>query len=292
MVDEIGLFDVDWLAGTSFALLTPKYTDALSLAKELNEILGDEHSAAAGAVRLVPIQRLNAVLAISRQPRYLAQLEKWMDQLDRPDQGADKAAVLLSGAERPRRRSGRRPQPFALWRQVRRADRRAARHDRQFRRADADERSFRDGAAEPAIAAIAPAPAQPDNAGAFDTAAVRSRHATITVDKTNNALVIYGTPQQYGVIEAALHKMDVAPIQVQLEVAIAEVTLNDGLQYGVQYFYKPSNEHEFVLSNSASAAIAPAFPGFSYLFTEGSNIQVILSALSSVTMWRSSRRRS
>ncbi len=282
MVDEIGLFDVDWLAGTSFALLTPKYTDALSLAKELNEILGDEHSAAAGAVRLVPIQRLNAVLAISRQPRYLTQLEKWMDRLDRPDQGADKRLFFYPV------QNGRAADLADVLNRSLYGGKSGAQTDAQHGTTDnfaeQMQMSGSSATAQPSPQSPpSPQPAQPDSASASDTAPSGSANATITVDKTNNALVIYGTPQQYGVIEAALHKMDVAPIQVQLEVAIAEVTLNDGLQYGVQYFYKPSNEHEFVLSNSASAAIAPAFPGFSYLFTEGSNIQVILSALSSVT---------
>ncbi|MEJ0042264.1 MAG: hypothetical protein WDM81_08620 [Rhizomicrobium sp.] len=40
IVDEIALFDVDWLAGMSFGLFTPKYTDARGLARELNQILG------------------------------------------------------------------------------------------------------------------------------------------------------------------------------------------------------------------------------------------------------------
>src|SRR4029077_16556155 len=37
------------------------------------------------------------------------------------------------------------------------------------------------------------------------------------------------------------------------------------------------------LSNTNSVDIAPVLPGFSYLFTPGANISVILSALSQVT---------
>src|SRR6202012_1632151 len=59
---------------------------------------------------------------------------------------------------------------------------------------------------------------------------------SITADETNNALAILATPQQYGVIVAALKKLDAAPLQVLLEAAIAEVTLTDNLKYGVQYF--------------------------------------------------------
>jgi general secretion pathway protein D len=282
MVDEIGLFDVDWLKGMSFALLTPKYTDALSLAKELNEILGGEHSTLGGVVRLVPIMRLNTVLAISTQPRYLTQLEQWMDRLDRPGEGAERriffypvqngrAADLADVLNRSL--YGEKPQSNQA--------------DAQHAGADGfSEQMQMGGAPSGQSQAQSTSPAQPTQqnpAGASDSAPSGTGNATITVDKTNNALVIYGTPQQYSIIEAALHKMDIAPIQVQLEVAIAEVTLNDGLQYGVQYFYQPNNKQQIVLSNGPAAAISSVFPGFSYMFTQGTNIRVILNALSNVT---------
>ncbi len=107
--------------------------------------------------------------------------------------------------------------------------------------------------------------------------------APITADETNNAVVIYGTPQEYQTIEAALRQLDSAPLQVLLEAAIAEVTLTDNLQYGVQYFYQPSDKHTFGLSNSDSINIGQVFPGFSYMFSEGTNIRVVLNTLAQVT---------
>jgi len=143
------------------------------------------------------------------------------------------------------------------------------------------EPTFGGASAPPPSAAPAAAPPAPgqDTPGSADA----PTNVTVTVDKANNALLIYGTPQQFSVIADVLHHMDVAPIQVQLEAVIAEVTLNDGLQYGVQYFYQPNNKHELVLSDSNSTNITPALPGFSYLFTQGTNIKVVLSALSQVT---------
>jgi general secretion pathway protein D len=279
MVDEIGLFDVDWLAGMSFTLLEPKYTDATTLTKEMNDILGGDHSALSGVVRLVPIQRLNAILAISQQPRYLAQLQQWMGRLDRPDQGSERRFFFYPV------QSGRA------------ADLAETLNHSLYGGKEKDETQHgSNGFSEPMQMGGSPNPqtsdaqssppattsTKQDNDSAGDAGAGNG-NATITVDKTNNALLIYGTPQQYAVIEAVLHKMDVAPIQVELEVAIAEVTLNDGLQYGVQYFYQPGNKHQLVLSDSNGTNITPNLPGFSYMFTEGTNIRVILSALSNVT---------
>jgi general secretion pathway protein D len=40
LLDNIALFDADWLSGMSFALFSPKYTDVEALGRELNQILG------------------------------------------------------------------------------------------------------------------------------------------------------------------------------------------------------------------------------------------------------------
>jgi general secretion pathway protein D len=276
MVEEIGLFDVDWLSKMSFELLTPKYTDVTPLTKEMTDILGGEHSGLGEFVRLVPIQRLNAILAISSQPRYLVQLRQWMDRLDQPGQGAERRFFFYAV------QNGRAADlAETLNRSI---------YGGKYKTSDPDTNpSTNDNFGEPnapvptqtatptTATPSAPAPDEPALPGAA------AGNVTVTVDKGNNALLIYGTPQQYSVIADVLHHMDVAPIQVQLEAVIAEVTLNDGLQYGVQYFYNPSNKHEFVLSNSNTANITPALPGFSYLFTQGTNIKIILSALSQVT---------
>jgi len=84
-------------------------------------------------------------------------------------------------------------------------------------------------------------------------------------------------------VEAALHQLDTQPVQVFLEAAIAEVTLNNDLQYGLQYFYQPNSQNQFVLSNGTGLPLTAAFPGFSYMFSHGSNIQVVLNALANET---------
>ena len=35
-----------------------------------------------------------------------------------------------------------------------------------------------------------------------------------------------------------LRKIDILPLQVRIDAVIAEVTLNDNLQYGTQFFFK------------------------------------------------------
>ena len=60
-------------------------------------------------------------------------------------------------------------------------------------------------------------------------------------DAPNNSVVIYANQQSYKVIEKALEQLDRPKLQVAIDTTIAEVTLNDTLSYGVQFFLKSIN---------------------------------------------------
>ncbi|HXC56394.1 MAG TPA: type II secretion system secretin GspD [Rhizomicrobium sp.] len=285
IVDEVALFDVDWLAGMSFGLFTPKYTDAKGLAKELNQILGGVGGPLAGIVKLIPIERLNAVLVISPQPRYLDQMQRWIARLDRPGVGSDRRIYVYAV------QNGRASDLAATLKKVLYggSGKDSGKPDTG---AATDNGDTTDHATPPPATPLAngaPPPAAPAPSGNSsliddsDNSAPPPGAATITADENNNAVVIYGTPQEYATIESALRQLDAAPLQVLLEAAIAEVTLTNELQYGVQYFYQPNGANTLALSNSNSINIGQVFPGFSYMFSQGSNIRVVLNTLSQVT---------
>ena len=54
----------------------------------------------------------------------------------------------------------------------------------------------------------------------------------------NNAILVYATGQEETTVEAMLHKVDILPLQVRIDVIIAEVQLNDALQYGTEYYFR------------------------------------------------------
>ena len=58
----------------------------------------------------------------------------------------------------------------------------------------------------------------------------------ITADTSNNSVVIYANAGDYRIIERTLNQLDRPKLQVAIEVTIAEVTLNQQLDYGVQFF--------------------------------------------------------
>jgi general secretion pathway protein D len=103
----------------------------------------------------------------------------------------------------------------------------------------------------------------------------------IVADVRNNALVVFATPAEYATINSALDKLDIVPLQVMIEATIAEVTLNDTLKYGVEWFFK-TGDNSFSFSRLATGAINAAFPGFSYLFA-GDDARVAINLLATVT---------
>jgi general secretion pathway protein D len=58
----------------------------------------------------------------------------------------------------------------------------------------------------------------------------------IAADVTNNSLVIYASQENYRLIERTLAQLDKPQLQVAIHATIAEVTLNNDLQFGVEYY--------------------------------------------------------
>jgi general secretion pathway protein D len=69
---------------------------------------------------------------------------------------------------------------------------------------------------------------------------------------------------------------------VAIDATIAEVTLNEGLEYGLSWYLRTGN-FEVRLAQSDTGAVAPGFPGFNALYSGGLGAGAVLRALASVT---------
>lgn len=84
VMDTIDIFDVDYMRGMSVALFPLKNVDAKTIAEELTKLLDTgAKGRLEGMVRILPIERLSAILAVSPQMRYLEEVENWVERLDR-----------------------------------------------------------------------------------------------------------------------------------------------------------------------------------------------------------------
>ena len=112
----------------------------------------------------------------------------------------------------------------------------------------------------------------------------------ITADIANNSLVIYSNQENYRLIEQTLSQIDRPQMQVAIHATIAEVTLNNNLQYGVQYAIQSSDigyardKGSFGLVNSAtSAVLSRVIPGGNLLLGPEGSPRVIIDALRAIT---------
>jgi general secretion pathway protein D len=96
----------------------------------------------------------------------------------------------------------------------------------------------------------------------------------ITADVANNSILVYANQESQRIVEQTLRQLDRPQRQVAIEATIAEVTLNDQLNYGVQFFLasqdlgmKP-NQGSVVntIGNAATNAVLNrVLPGFNLL---------------------------
>jgi len=109
----------------------------------------------------------------------------------------------------------------------------------------------------------------------------------IVPNPENNAILVYATGEEEDTVEAMLHKIDILPLQVRIDVIIAEVGLNDNLSYGVEYYF---NHHAVsgafgqaaqALTNSGASGSA-ASGGFVFNAV-GAGGDFVLTALQGIT---------
>jgi general secretion pathway protein D len=122
---------------------------------------------------------------------------------------------------------------------------------------------------------------------------------SIIPDEVNNAIVIKANAADYARIKATIQALDIVPRAVLIEVMVAEITLTDDLQYGLEYYFKnkgmdiggiPGRQSTFVNNNLglANAAIDSlsfaAAPGFNMFWTSvAGDMAYLVRLLSSET---------
>jgi len=298
MLDVIETFDVDWLAGMSFGLFPVNSTAAKTMVEELEKVFGDQaEGPLSGVVRFVAIERLNSVLVVSPRSSYIDRARSWIDRLDvgederqrlyvyycENSRAEDLAAVLAqvfgqqtgTTAARPLAQLAPGLSPVTL--------------DGQGGGAQPTPGPV--GGVRAAIPAAAAAVQNIQRAGGDSGVQVGggSDQVKIIADKVKNALVILAKPSDYRTVESALRRLDIVPLQVLIEATILEVTLNDTLRYGVEWYFNFGGGNKVAFSSNASALTTPArgvvdaaFPGFSYLLSAGGT-RAVVNALDSVT---------
>lgn len=265
----VSVFDVNWMRGMSFAAVPITYSSPTQVVSDLETVLGaGSGGPLAGVVRFVPLDRLNTVIVVSPQADYIAEGKAWITRLDRSGgQGGQKLYVIpiqnrpatevaaiiteaLSGSGGDASNYGLRPGQQSVF---------------------ASTGEDGDGAVTGASVGGSVSLNSSGNSGPA---------ARIIADDSNNAIVALATPEQFGILENAVSRLDAMANQVFLEATIAEVTLTDSLSYGLTWFFQ-SGEFATTFSDADNGAVASQFPGFSVLFA-GTDGRAALSAVAGI----------
>jgi general secretion pathway protein D len=213
----VDIFDSPTFSRARVHLFPITNNGAKDLVPELQNVFAGYALSANSAIRFVPIESLNAILAISPAPEVFKDIEEWINRLDQParDVGLQnfvyevqnaKASDLrdilieLYGGEVPKPQSPLQPttppNPMVS-RDVQEAQQQAQ---------------------------LPPAPER-----------VQGR-IHIMSDNKNNALIFQATPHDYEVIKRTLIQLDLLPRQVLLDAKIYEVDLTGDLSLGISAF--------------------------------------------------------
>ena len=297
VVETLAAIDVDWLAGKSVGIFPLQRATPEAMVPELQTLFARGGAAPQGqaefqSVQFMPISRLNAILAIASSAQQIRQVQQWVYRLDEgggsgvqfyvyelKHSPAEDVAKLLSDSFG----GGQTISGGAA--------------------SEGAPSLFSAGVVPPAGANAGQTPAgAPGGPADAATGSASTDSATgfspalqgvkIVANKYNNTLLIRATPQAYQMIEATLSRLDTAPLQVLIEATIAEVTLNNALRYGIQYYLHQGNFRagfNTTANGGVSGSVTPNnlnplanVPGFNFIFT-GGNADVTIDALSQIT---------
>ena len=218
-LDMIDTLDVDAFKRMNISIIPVSNVDIKTLNKEISDILGAlGFGKDSTQLAIVPLERLNSVIVFSASPELLSSVREWIGRLDSAPAGEgssihiyyvqnDKASniknlldQLLGGRKPVTASAAQAPAPY-----------------------------------QPSSAASAPAAAAPALARDQPRGDSGSEEIKIYIYEPNNALIILSSRRDYQNILTTIKELDRPPKQVLIDALIAEVKLDEGTKYGIQW---------------------------------------------------------
>ena len=262
----VDVFDINLLDKVSHRFYFLTNIDAEDATKTLKDIFASYPSIGKDKLGLIPIERLNAILAITPQPDILERLNTFIAQLDIPSEDMGPRIYVYSV------RNGEAEQLSSLLNSIfGKGGTAGKKSDKDF----VHPNPLAIGAGKKEQQETAKPEASPAQEAAISGASGSIRgEIKITPDEVRNALVIEAAPRDYKIIQGILERLDVLPRQVLIEATVAEITLGKGLDMGVEWTFK--NE-PWTETGGLSATIGTA--GLNYAVGLTDQWQAVLSAM-------------
>lgn len=258
-----------------------------------------------GALRIMPIERINSILVVTPRPSYLEEARRWIERLDKPSDG------------------GSEPQLFIYQVQNGNARHLASVLGSLFGGPAAGATAANSGVA-PGLGAstsqtgagllggslgintsgnLGSSRVGIGTGGSSGLGSINNRNTTqgavgqvsaaavlgsirVVADELNNSVLVWSTKAEFNKIESTLKRLDLPLTQVLIEASIIEVTLDDSLQYGLQWTFSGDARAGYSGVGAVGGALsAAATNGFSYALSNGAGkLKATLSALASKSL--------
>ncbi|WP_193187934.1 type II secretion system secretin GspD [Nisaea sediminum] len=247
----IGLLDVDRLAGRSVAIIGLANASVEAVIPELNELFSAGGEGANGIVRFTPIDRLNAILVIAADEAQVVRARTWIKRLDRT-RNADERRLFVYFVK----------------------------HGEATSLVKTLEGAFKDDG-------FLGGPVPDKNAagveGGSGAERLRSSGPRFNADGSSNAILVWATGREYELISEVLAKLDITPLQVLIEGTVLEVSLQDDLRYGLQYFIETGEFSTIFTRGTNANTVSPLTPGFGISIGGPNSSKIVIDALSELT---------
>ena len=222
-LDIIALFDIDIFAEMKVRIYPILNADVTEVAKEMERIFSSfEVSTKSGrgvGITFTPITRINSLLAVSSIPNIFERVEGWLKELDKTPAEGTKLSVFVYYVQNAKAKD-----VAEVLKQI-------------FVSPKEKKPEFRERvvASEPTPRGVRPSTPTPAAPPREEAGAVPEGEINIVVDETNNALVIRAFQRDYRSIIEIVKKLDLYPKQVLIDVLLAEITLDNTTQFGIEW---------------------------------------------------------
>ncbi|MDE2408233.1 MAG: type II secretion system secretin GspD [Xanthomonadaceae bacterium] len=295
----IQVFDVDWMSSMSVGVFPLQSGRAVDVVQDLERVFGEQgKTPVAGMFRFMPLEATNSVMVICSQPSYLDEIRQWIDRIEggsgdgrlfsyelkyiKARDLADRLSEVFGG------KGGQGDDATSLMPGVQANDL----HDggRDDRSSPSSTTGGNTGLGQGGTLP------QSRSGNGKVTLKVGGAEVGVSAVEDTNSLLVRASAAQWKSIREVIERLDVMPMQVQIEAQVISVALKGDLQYGVSWFFDnavssqaagnlpyPTGRNSW---GSHAGSISPGANGAGNLLSWtflGRNAAAIVQALDSVT---------
>lgn len=244
VIEAIRVLDQPLMKGRNAIKITPVFWSVEDLSRRIGELLSAQGYAVSnpsiqgqtGPVQLVPIPAINTLFVFAVDPKLADYVTQWAKELDRPSSRGIGTGYFTYP--------------------VKHIDAESLAKTIQ---------ALIDGA--PATATAATSSTQAGAAGQVQTGANAPRRSRVVVNAASNTLIFQGSSEEYAQWIGLLQELDRPAKSALVEVTVAEITLDDRTQLGVQWYDLFRNGTNIASLGGTALGLLPNVNAAGFAFT-------------------------